>query len=135
MKNGQFSPTSNVDDKPEQAIHLPFSFVFFNNIVDMAYISPNGMIILTPHDGDRWWTYDLGSGSNIVAPYCADWNPASQPNPSGSIWYYFQKQGNPADAQLFAVDANAFHSSLRCPSSRRFTLSSPSSAPCTPMDP
>jgi len=109
MNNGQFSPTSNVDDKPEQAIHLPFSFVFFNNIVDMAYISPNGMIILPPHDGDRWWTYDLGSGSNIVAPYCADWNPAAQPTPSGSIWYYFQKEGDPADAQLFAVDANAFH--------------------------
>jgi len=111
MRNGQLSSTSNVDGKPEQAIHLPFSFVFFNNIVDMAYISPKGMIILPPHDCDRMWKYDLGSGSNIVAPYCADWNPTSQLTPSSNsgIWHYFQKRGDPVDEWLFAVDADAFH--------------------------
>lgn len=48
LANGERSSTADRDDSPLQEVPLPFSVVYFGNLVSTGYISPNGVLALPP---------------------------------------------------------------------------------------
>lgn len=101
---GKLSSISNIDDSPVDSMALPFSFVYFGNLVNKIALNPNGILTLPPIFP---CTASIGtiecvtysSDTNTISLWSRDWDLSR--NPSSAVYYEIQKEGN--------IDATSFH--------------------------